>query len=347
MKNLLYIGNHFSGKDTNPSVIQTLGKQLEAEGFVMRYASSRRNKLLRLCDMVRCCFAYAKTTDAVLLDTYSTQNFYYAVAVSLCCKLLRLPYIPILHGGNLPKRLETHPFLSELVFRKAYALVSPSRYLKTVFEAHGYAPVTYIPNSIVLSHYPYAERSLPPVALLWVRAFSDLYHPALAVRVLKRLQDDGLEASLCMVGPDRDGSLAEVRALADQLGVQVRFTGKLSREAWTTLARDYTVFINTTRFDNMPVSVLEAMALGLPVVSTRVGGIPYLLEDGTDGLLVPPDDVEAFAGAVKQLAASPDLTTKLVQHARKKVEGFDWEVVKPKWIAVFRGDAQRNSDTQS
>ena len=95
------------------------------------------------------------------------------------------------------------------------------------------------------------------------------------------------------------------------------------------------MFINTTNVDNTPVSVIEAMALGLPVVSTNVGGIPFLLEDGVDALLVEPNDQEAMCRAIERLKSDPELVKQLTLNARKKVENFDWEVVKHQWKKLF------------
>ncbi|GGG52933.1 glycosyltransferase family 4 protein [Bizionia arctica] len=335
MKNVLYIGNNLKQQTSNISAIGIVGPKLEQEGYNLTYASSKANKIARLLDMLWTCFSQRKRTDVVLIDTYSTQNFYYALLVSQLCRVLGLPYIPVLHGGNLPQRLKNSPKLSQAIFKNGYKLVSPSLWLKEAFEEEGYQNIHYIPNSLELEHYIFQEKTLDEVKLLWVRSFSSIYNPELAVKVLKALQDQGIAASLCMVGPDSDGSLETVKQLASSLKVSVTFTGKLPKEEWIALAKDYNIFINTTNFDNMPVSVIEAMALGLPVVSTNVGGLPYLIDHKTDGLLVPPNNVEVFVEAIKQLISHPEATQVMTLNARKKVEAFDWEVVKEKWFEVL------------
>lgn len=335
MKNLLYVGNHLQNSQTNASYSAVLGPLLEQSGYGVRYTSKKSNKALRLLEMQWATFANRKKTDVVLIDTYSTQNFYYAVLVSQLCRLLKLPYVPILHGGNLLHRLQTSPKLSGMVFHNAYANVSPSLYLKKGFAELGYAAVIYIPNTISLQDYPFLLRTYDVPKLLWVRSFSEIYNPTLAVAVLHELQRRGIKSELCMVGPDTDGSLAKVKALAQRLNVAVRFTGKLTKAAWTDLSKDYNVFINTTNFDNMPVSVIEAMALGLPVVSTNVGGLPYLIDDNVDGVLVPPNDKEAMADAIVSFFGEVSRTEAMVRKAREKVEGFDWEKVRGLWDEVL------------
>jgi glycosyltransferase involved in cell wall biosynthesis len=95
------------------------------------------------------------------------------------------------------------------------------------------------------------------------------------------------------------------------------------------------IFLNTTDFDNTPISVLEALACGLCVISTNVGGIPYLLDDEHDGLLVPPDDVQAMTDAVRRLLTESDLATRLSQNGRDKAESFDWSRVYPQWETLL------------
>lgn len=335
MKNLLYVGNHLQNSQTNASYSAVLGPLLEQSGYAIRYTSSKTNKVLRLLEMLWRTFTAHKKTDWVLIDTYSTQNFYYAVLVGSLCRVLDLPYVCILHGGNLPNRLKHSPKLSKRLFKNAHANVSPSLYLKTIYETYGYDNVVHIPNTISLQNYPHHKKTFDNPKLLWVRSFSEVYNPELAVSVLQELRQRGYDATLCMVGPDADGSLVGVKTLAKNLNLPVTFTGKLSKKSWVALSKDYNVFINTTNFDNTPVSVIEAMALGLPIVSTNVGGMPYLIDDEVDGLLVAPNDKVAMADAVCLLFENIDQTEAMVVKAREKVAAFDWENVKERWGEVF------------
>ncbi|TDU34427.1 glycosyltransferase involved in cell wall biosynthesis [Gelidibacter sediminis] len=336
MKNVLYVGNHLQNSQSNTGYSSVLGPLLEQSGYDVRYTSEKSNKALRLLEMLWTTFSTRKKTAVVLIDTYSTQNFYYAVLVSQLCRVLKLPYIPILHGGNLPFRLKKTPYLSKALFKNALVNVSPSTYLIENFATLGYQNVVYIPNVITLENYTYSPKPVDVPKLLWVRSFSKIYNPKLAVEVLNELQQRGYKATLAMVGPDADGSLVEVKTLANALNVEVAFTGKLSKTDWIALSKDYNVFINTTNYDNTPISVIEAMALGLPVVSTNVGGMPYLITDGVDGILILPDDKVVMADAICALFENPSHAAALADNARLKVEQFDWRKVRGLWDEVLR-----------
>jgi glycosyltransferase involved in cell wall biosynthesis len=335
MTNLLYIGNQLSQNGKTVTTIDLLSQLLSQEGFKVVTASKKKNKVLRLFDMLFHVIKHSRQTDFVLIDTYSTFNFYYAYLLSQLCRVLKLNYIPILHGGNLPNRLEQSPKLSQSIFKNAHVNVAPSLYTKSSFERFGYHNIVCIPNSIELEKYPFKERTFDSVRLLWVRSFSKIYNPFLAIDILKALRNENINAELCMVGPDSDGSLLEVKKYAKKLHVEVDFTGKLSKEEWLTLSEKYNIFINTTNIDNMPVSVIEAMALGLPIVSTNVGGLPFLIENNKNGILVEPNNVDGFANAIKQIMLNSNQANLMAKNARIYVEQFDWEKVKEKWNSLL------------
>lgn len=334
-KRILYIGNKLSKKGITVTSIETLGRFLSAEGYTVHTASSVKNKPLRFLDMLWTTFRLSKKIDIVLIDTYSTQNFLFAVWVAKLCGLLKVPYVPILRGGDLPKRLKTHTKMSQRLFNGAKINVAPSHYLYEAFSKAGYHNLVFIPNTIEMEKYTFLKRNQPGPKLLWVRSFAEIYNPLLALKVLKQLKANGLEASLCMIGPFKDKSIDSCRQYNDTHNLNVTFTGKLDKEAWIERSAAYDIFINTTNFDNTPVSVMEAMALGLPIISTDVGGMPFLIDHGTDGVLVPPNREEAFVTAIQSLIQSPEATVQMTEKARSKVAKFDWQHVKHSWHSLL------------
>ncbi|WP_042501764.1 glycosyltransferase family 4 protein [Algibacter lectus] len=335
MKKILYIGNKLSKKGKTESTIDTLETGLKSLGFQVNSVSSYKSIIFRFLDMLWTVFKHRKTVDYVLIDTYSTLNFYYAYFVGQLCRFFKINYIPILHGGELPKRLLKSPKLSKAVFKHAFKNVAPSLYLKSHFEANNFNNIVYIPNSIKIEDYKFQKKTYESIKLLWVRSFSEIYNPWLAIHILKALKNENIHAELCMIGPEKDGSLESTKSLAKSLNVEVEFTGLLSKNDWHKKADGFNVFINTTTIDNTPVSVIEAMALGLPVVSTNVGGMPFLIENNKDGVLVASNDIEAFVSAIKVLISDVNKTQEMANRARQKVEGYAWNKVKQQWYNLL------------
>lgn len=334
-KKLLYIGNKLSKHGYTPTSIETLGTFFSNEGFQVDFASSKKNKALRFLDMLWKTFQHRNKADYVIIDTYSTINFWYAFAVSQLCRILKLKYIPVLRGGDLPERLKKSPKLCALIFNNAYKNVAPSKYLMHYFELAKIQNLIYIPNTIELKNYPFKLRENIAPKLLWVRSFAKIYNPKMAVDVFHAIKKEYPEATLCMVGPEKDGSLEETKKYSQNLGLDVQFPGRLSKKEWINLSENYDIFLNTTHFDNTPVSVMEAMALGLPIISTNVGGIPFLLEDKKTAILVNDGDVKNMTEAVKLVLENSQFAKSLSRNSRLLASKFDWEEVKQYWMEIL------------
>ena len=328
---ILYIGNKLSDSNRTVTSVETLGTFLSKDGHDVRSASSFVNVYLRMVHMIVFVVYHCRWADIVLIDTYSTRNFWYAVIIGRLCVALNLPFVLILRGGNLPHRIGKSAKAAKSVLNRSFMNICPSKYLFEELSKIGVPNLKNIPNTIKLEGYNFKPRVQLKPRLLWVRSFASIYNPKLALLVMEDLKSEFPEVTICMVGPDKDGSLYDCQDYAKMQGLTVHFTGKLEKEEWIRMAAGYDIFLNTTNFDNMPVSVSEAMALGLPVVSTNVGGMPFLIEDGVDGILVLPGDTKAMAGAIKDLLADPEKARKMAARARKKVEGFDWKVVAGQW----------------
>lgn len=334
-KTIVYVGNMLSKKGSNQTSIETLALFLRRLGYSIIRTSNKKSQLFRLVDMLYTIYKSSKKIDYVLIDTYSTNGFWFAYFSGILCIKLKINYIPILRGGNLPLRLKKNPRLCRSLFSKAYMNIAPSNYLYQAFKTHGIDNLKLIPNTIEIKNYNFKKRSLLKPKLLWVRAFADIYNPLLALKVLKELLKDYPEAELSMVGPFKDESIQHCKDFAKKHQLPVTFTGKLPKEKWIAYAKDFNIFLNTTNVDNTPVSVIEAMALGLPVVTTNVGGLPYLLSHQKNAFLVNPDDVNAMLEAILNLLQNQELAQHLSQNGRELAETFDWEVVKHQWQNIL------------
>jgi len=332
---ILCIGNYLAGEAATPQAVQSLALGLTEIGHTVRMTSQFTSKPLRLADMLRSVLCRRDRYDLALIDTFSGQAFLWAWLCGAAARCAGRPYVAVLQGGNLPRWTRRHARLFRALLAAAAAAVAPSDYLAgelSVFRAD----IRIIPNVVSVERYePRPARPWRP-SYLWLRRFHPIYNPQMAVRAFARIAASRPEATLMMAGPDA-GCMEATHSLARELGVadQIRFPGKLPKECIYRLSRDCDFFLHTSRADNQPVTVLEAMALGLPVVATGVGGMGHLIRDGLTGILVPDDDDAAMARACHSLLADPAKASSLSQAARAAVQMTSWENVRPKWEALL------------
>jgi glycosyltransferase involved in cell wall biosynthesis len=279
------------------------------------------------------------------VDVFSGSSFVWAEAVCQIFRWVSKPYILTLHGGNLPAFAQSWPRRVRHLLGSAAVVTTPSRYLLENM-AHYCPHLRLLPNPLDLSAYKFKLRKHLQPSLVWLRSFHAIYNPSLAPKTLARLVHSFPGSYMTMIGPDKgDGSLQAMQGIATELGVthRIGLPGRLPKAEVADWLNRGDIFLNTTNVDNTPISVLEAMACGLCVVSTNVGGIPYLLEHEYDALLVPPDDPAAMATAVHRLLTEPGLAERLSRNARRKAEQFDWSIILPQWEALLTSVTMRNT----
>ena len=337
-RSILLIGNFLSSSLGTRSVSEDLCLRLLASGWQVIYASRRANRLLRLLDMLWVTWRFRRQYQVAQLDVFSGLAFVWAYLDTVLLKKLNKPLVLTLHGGNLPDFSLRHPGWVRGLLNKADAVTVPSEYLLDAMQPYR-NDLTLIPNAVDIRQYAYIPRVTPRAILIWLRAFHKIYNPELAIRVLQKVQEEFPEIRLIMIGPDKeDGSFQNTQKLVSQLGLQdmVVFPGRVAKSQVSEWLNKGDIFINTTNVDNTPISVTEAMACGLCIISTEVGGIPWLLEHETNALLVPPDDPDAMATAVQRILTEPGLAQRLAANARQKAQSFDWAAVLPMWEELFQ-----------
>lgn len=326
-----------SDKGNNITFGQILAGYFKKAGYSIVITSFRNNKIIRLIEIVYDIFTQHKKIDILILQVYSGLSFIIVDVASWVGKSLKIIMVFHVHGGNIPIFLKEHKSWVNRVFKRANFFVAPSNYLKISLERHGYN-ATCIPNFINIKDYRYYQRIRVKPKVIWLRAFHKIYNPSLAPMVIAKLNDYGIQANLTMIGPDKkDGSLAETQQIVDKLQVsnQITIIEGVEKNQVPEILSKGDIFLNTTNIDNAPVSVIEAMACGLCIVSTNVGGITYLLENEKDALLILPDDPAAMAAAVQRILTEVGLAERLSANARAKAEQYDWAAILPKWEKLF------------
>ncbi|MBX3144435.1 MAG: glycosyltransferase family 4 protein [Trueperaceae bacterium] len=334
---VLFVGDFAASRRGNFSVSERLAELLGDEGFGVATTSSLLSSPLRALDMVRSAVAERGRVDVAVIDVYSGRAFMWAEWTASVLAAAKVPLVLVLRGGNLPRFAAAEPERVSRLFAKATVVVALSDFLREALAPYR-ADCVVVPNPLDAGAYPFRLRERLEPRLVWLRAFHEIYNPPLGPRALAELTSALPDATLTMIGSDKgDGSLARTLAAAADLGVASRLKtpGPVDKAAVPAALDAADVFLNTTNVDNVPISVLEAMACGLCVVSTDVGGIPYLATDGHDALLVPPDDPVAMAQAVTRLFREPGLAARLSANARERALANDWSAVLPRWTALL------------
>lgn len=341
---VLIVGNFLAERGAVHNVCYDLRDRLRARGYDVRWTSRFPAPAARVMDMLASTWRWRHQYDVAQVDVFSGRAFRWAEWVTRLLARLGKPMVLTLHGGALPEFAARHPARVRRVLGRAASVTSPSPFLERALAGLGH-PITVLPNPLDLASFPFQRRAPSGPAILWLRAFQDIYQPLLALDVLARVRAACPTATLTMVGPDRDGSLGAVRARIahDGLDRQVRVIEGVPHARVPALMHEHDVFLNTSRVDNAPVSLVEALACGLPVVSTSAGGIPDLLVDGRTGLLSAPDDPGGLATSLIRLVREPERAGALSSAGRSYVEThYAWEALLPRWEELL-GAATRRS----
>lgn len=252
-----------------------------------------------------------------------------AVGVAM---LLGRPYIVHYHNCNGEEHL-ARSWLARATFRRSASVVVPSRYLRDAFARHGVA-AQVIANAIDEVRFP--PRSAAAVArrIVCTRNLDARYAIDDVLRTFALVQKVFPDATLLLAG--RGPAEGELRRLAAGLGLSgVTFAGAVDRDDMGPLLAEAAVMINASRVDNMPVSILEAFAVGVPVVTTNAGGIPTFARHGETALVAAVGDVEQLAFHVCAVLRDASLAARLVAGARMEAERCGWPALRASWWELY------------
>jgi glycosyltransferase involved in cell wall biosynthesis len=219
------------------------------------------------------------------------------------------------------------------MMRRAHVIAAPSGYLVDVFARFGLAACS-IHNIVETERFRFRKRDPLRPVFMSNRNLEPLYNVDCLLRAFALIQQRLPEARLTLAG---DGSQRhELERLAEGLELRnVTFVGRIPQERVHELYDSADIYLNSSDIDNMPGSLIEAFACGLPVVTTDAGGIPYIVTHEKTGLLVPRGDHAALALAAIRLLDEPGLALRIIHNARDECHKYTWPAVRNQWVALY------------
>jgi glycosyltransferase involved in cell wall biosynthesis len=282
-----------------------------------------------------------RSADVVHIFSASYSSFLLApLPAVFVSRVLGKPVLLNYHSGEADDHLR-RSWIARATLRRAVDVnVVPSPYLRDVLARFG-IDAAVVSNTVDRTEFPYRDRERPgrPLALLSTRNFEPNYNVACTLRAFAMVQRRFPNVSLTLVGSGSEENA--LRTLAGSLGLRgVHFVGPVPPERMSAYYAAADAYVQTPVVDNMPLSVLEAFASGLPVVSTAVGGVPAIVEDRVNGLLAPDDDADGIAGQIIELIERPDMARRIAAAAAAACAQYDWSTTQESWRAVYRALAR-------
>ncbi|HXI31407.1 MAG TPA: glycosyltransferase family 4 protein [Vicinamibacterales bacterium] len=275
--------------------------------------------------------------DVVHVFSASYSSFLLApLPAMLVARALGKPVVLNYRSGQAPDHLQRSAVARNAIARVDLNVV-PSRFLVEVFHEFG-IDASIIPNIVDLDRFQFRDRNPLRPRLVSTRNFEALYNVTTTVRAFALVQQRWPDASLTLVGGGPQE--AQLRELVDQLRLRnVTFLGRVKPGE---IAQHYAandIYIQSPNIDNMPTSVIEAFASGLPVVSTEAGGVPAILTHERHGLLAPLGDYDRLAAHVLRLLDNPVWARAMARAAFDTCQACTWPAVREQWLRAYRSAA--------
>lgn len=276
----------------------------------------------------------ARTVHILHIFTAGLSSYsLWTIPALLIGKLYGKKLIVHYHDGQAEQHL-TQWRSAKPTLSLADVIVTPSEFLVDVFGKFGIAARSIF-NIIDVDWFHYKKRTKLSPRFLSNRGLEPLYNIECTLRAFAVIQQRYPDASLTIA---HDGFHRPVlEQLAGELKLRnTNFIGHVAREDVAALYDSVDIYLTSPNIDNMPVSLLECLASGLPIVATRAGGIPYIVRDGETALLVPVNDHEALASRAMHLLEDEALVERLTSRGLEEVKRYHWAPVREQWSALYR-----------
>lgn len=329
---VLLICNYKPGVGGISGQVEILQRKLREEGHTVDIFSTKGDFLWRL-GLFRRLRQVAKDYDVLHIHCCSGWGFLPAVVGVTIGRRLKKRVALTYHGGGGERFFDKHTCLVKHYLMRTNTNIVLSGFLAKVFDKHQ-LPYTIIPNIIELDESQYRERKNIHPNYICTRAHEELYNIPCILRAFQKVLTELPEATLTLVG---DGSQhSALVQTAKEMGLMnITFAGRVDNKEIYQYLDHADVMLSAPIVDNMPVSLLEAMNAGLLVISSNVGGVPYMIENNKTGCLFPSDNSDVLAALMIQAIRQMSESIAIIRRAHQTVNVYRWENIRKKIYTTY------------
>jgi glycosyltransferase involved in cell wall biosynthesis len=331
MKKILLIGNYKYGHGGISGQMEILYKNLNSEGINCEIFNTSGNyvqRLLMFPKLIRMCKSY----DVLHVHACSYLGFFPIVLSVLVNSFLNKNLILTYHGGDAGKFFAKYPGFVKYFLNRTDQNIVLSGFLEKEFHLYG-LKYKVIPN-VVENSFPFREKKELSPNYISVRSLYKLYNIECIIKAFQLVVDVIPYAKLTILGDGPDKSRLESFVNAQKIA-NIHFVGRVRNEMIYNYLNQSDVFVSAPRIDNMPVSIIEAFNAGLLVISSRVGGVPYMVSENVNGYLFKDNDYIELAGLMLKSVQNQEDSLAIIRAAKSEAAKYKWENIKNELLTIY------------
>lgn len=329
---ILLIANYEKNVGGISVQVEILYKNLLKDGVQTDIYSLKANQLKRIWLFLKLFFVACRY-DVLHIHACSYWGFLPVIFGVIVAKVLRKKIILTYHGGGADEFFGKHTSLVKFFLSKTDYNVVLSGFLENIFKKHDIQCVV-IPNIIEFDVDYFKEREVIRPIFISVRALDPIYNISCIIEAFAIVKKERIDAQLYILsdGPCR----AELEYLVKCKQLQdVFFIGQVTNKEIYDYLNRADVFVSSPKIDNFPVSVLEAFNAGLLVISSNVGGVPYIVEDNKLGLLFESDNYKELADKMLFAINNEDAVKLMIKNGKESVNKYKWDSIKTELFKLY------------
>lgn len=332
MKKILIISNYKKSIGGISGQVEILLDKFNNNQITCELFNTKTNNFKRLLlpyKLYKKSFGY----DTFHIHGCSGLGFFPIIIGVLIGRYTKKKIIVTYHGGDLKKFIASYPKLVKYFLSKADVLTVPSQYLLYIFQEN-YLDAIYLPNIIREDNVKFKKRNIFYPKIIVTRSFEKIYNISLVIKAFAEIKKKHTGSKLYLIG---DGSLKKnLQKEVKDLDVKgVVFVGRVRNSEIGNNLNKADIYINPTTADNMPISLFEAFACGLPVISTNVGGIPNFITDNENGFLIDSGNLKDLIKKIDFIVLNQDKIKPIVSKAYNTFLIYTWNFLKPKYNKLY------------